>query len=240
MSRLGTTVTCTLLLVYKRIIVLVMLAAIMTAGGAIINKSLPGFGPMLGIITDSIASVFIFLTGMKFYESHTSFCIINNVSFKHRIISGAISAFTVSTVTAVLCTASRIIVFGADGYSFTLPDMVRTAIKTAVFIPSSPIIDGIEMLFFILAVFLFGYFVSAVSQRIGNGKLLLILLITAVILCGNIAIAAFTGVNILSWLMIPAAFMQNSRFTAILLSIIFSAIFGFFGVIIKTDKVNAE
>ncbi|MGN0655176.1 MAG: hypothetical protein ACI4KR_00135 [Ruminiclostridium sp.] len=240
MNRLLTTVSCTFLLVWKRFLVLFIIISMLTAGGAFLNNSLPGFGPMLGIINDTFISVFIFLFGIKLYESHTSFCIVNNVSKKYRIISGICAALAITLAAAALSCVSRIIIFGIDGYTFSLPNMLRSAVKTALI--SSPLFiwDMLEVTLFLMAVFMFGYFISSLKQGIGSIKLLLILLGTAALLCGNIMLSAFTGINPVSLLMTPFAAMQSSPITSALLNIILTVLLGFWGTLIKTENINSD
>ena len=115
MNRFMTTVSCTFLLVLKRFLILFIIIVLLTAGGAFLNNSLPGIGPMLGITNDTVISIFIFVFGIKFYESHSSFCIVNNVSEKHRIISESCAALAITLVTASLLYISRLIIFGIEG-----------------------------------------------------------------------------------------------------------------------------
>ena len=146
----------------------------------------------------------------------------------------------ITLVTASLLYISRIIIFGIEGYSFSLPNMLRSAVNTSLIDSPLLIWDILEMTFFLMAVFMFGYFMSLLKQLMGSIKLLLILLGVAALLCGNIMLSAFTGINPVSFIMTPFAMMQGSPLTSCLLNIMLAALFGFSGTFIKSEKINTN
>lgn len=238
-KRLGTTILCTLLLLRRRLIGFAVLEVILTGIMAAVNI-VWHMGALPGILCEAVMSIFLFLTGMKLYENHTSFCRNSSVSKRNRILSGVAAVCAVSLISAVCLTAARIAVYGMDGFSASLAKFLRLAVNTSFFNASALLADGLELFFFLTAVVWFGYFLGALRQRIGSGKLLIILLVTALVLGGNIYLTIRTGTNILMWVFMPAAVMQRTRFRAMLFSMLLAVVFGFFGFFVKDEAGSEE
>lgn len=239
-KRLGTTVFSTFLLLRKSLVIFAVLEVILIAVTAGWNMIFRGSGPLPEVAGEGAVTIFLFLTGMGFYEKHMSFCILNSVSKAERVISGLIVSLAVSLGAAAVCTAARIGVYGADHFSASIAKFIRIAINSGFFPDAALPADFLELVLFWLAVFWFGYFLGALRQRIGSGKLLLALFVIAVLFGGNLVLCARAGVNPLLWLFIPAAYMQKTRMTSMFLSLLLAAVFGFFGLIIRNEKINEE
>lgn len=237
-KRLGTTVFSTFLLLRKSLIIFIVLEVLLIAITAGWNSIFRGSGPLPGVAGEAAVAVFLFLTGMSFYEKHMSFCILNSVSRAERVISGVIASLGVSLAAAAVCTAARIGVYGAGNFSASIAKFIRIAIHTGLFPAAALPADLLELAVFWLAILWFGYFLGAVRQRIGGGKLLLVLFVIDVLFGGNFAWSMRTGFNPLMWVCLPAAYMQETRLTSMLLSLLMAVIFGFFGLIIKNEKIS--
>lgn len=234
-KRLGTTILWTLLLFRKRLIGFAALEVILIGIMSAANTALH-MGPLPGVLCEAATAIFLFLTGMKLYENHTPFCVINNVSRKDRVVSGVLAACLVSLFVAVVLTFARIAIYGTDGFSTSLAKFLRVAVSTSFFGASAPLADGLELFFFLLAVVWYGYFLGALKQRIGSGRLLLVLLVVLLLLGGNIYLTVRSGINILMWVFIPAAMMQRTRVSAMLFSLLLAFVFGFFGFLLKNEN----
>lgn len=239
-KRLGTTVFSTFLLLRKSLIIFAVLEVILIAITAGWNIIFRGSGPLPGVAGEAAVAIFLFLTGMSFYEKHMSFCILNSVSKAERVISGVIASLAVSLAAAAVCTAARIGVYGGGNFSTSIAKFIRIAINTGIFPASALPADFLELAVFWLAILWFGYFLGAVRQRIGSGKLLLALFIVALLFGVNLVLSVRTGFNPLMWICIPAAYMQKTRLASMLLSLLLAVIFGFFGLIIKNEKINED
>ncbi|MDE7303466.1 MAG: hypothetical protein K2N60_09145 [Oscillospiraceae bacterium] len=229
-DRLKSTISCSLLLARKYIITL-LAVELLTAAALYISRD--SFDFVVG--TDILPLLLTMLSGMSFFERHNAFCTANAVSRRNRVISaGVTSAVICLLVSAVNCIAWGI----STDLWISAAELIRTVAHMRMMSGGNIPIDIIELFFFSEALFFLGYFLGGLCYSIGNTITMIMLAVLAAIMVGSIyfeKIMNFTPAMVL--LYIPSL-MQRSIFTAILLSIIFAAVF--FVLSIKLSEVTVE
>lgn len=229
-DRLKSTISCSLLLARKYIIIL-LAVGLLTAAALYISRD--SFKFAAG--ADMLLLLLTMLSGMSFFERHNAFCTANAVSRRNRVISaGVISAVICLLVSAVSVIAMRI----GSHLWISFAELIRTVSHMRMMSGGNIPADIIELFFFSEALFFLGYFLGGLRRYAGSVLVMILLVIFAAVMAGSIfleKIMNFTPAMVL--LYIPSL-MQRSVFTAILLSIIFAA--AFFTLSIKLSEVTVE
>lgn len=230
-DRLKSTISCSLLLARKYIIILLAVELLTAAATLYISRERFYFA--MG--TDMLPLLLTMLSGMSFFERHNAFCTANAVSRRNRVISaGVTSAVICLLVSAVSVIAMRI----GSHLWISFAELIRTVSHMRMMSGGNIPADIIELFFFSEALFFLGYFLGGLRRYAGSVLVMILLVIFAAVMAGSIfleKIMNFTPAMVL--LYIPAL-MQRSVFTAILLSIIFAA--AFFTLSIKLSGVPID
>lgn len=229
-DRLKNTILCSLLLARKYIIIL-LAVEILTAAAMYVSRESFDFA----VGTDLLPALLTMLSGMSFFERHNAFCTSNIVSKRNRVISaGVVSAAVCLLVSAANCIAW---VINTDIW-ISLTELIRTAAYTRMMSGGNILADGIEMFFFLEALFFFGYFLGGLRYSVGNVLTMVMLVVLAAVMTGSIFLEKVMDITPAMVLLYIPALMQRSVFTAVLLSIIFAA--AFFVLSIKLSETTVQ
>lgn len=229
-DRLKSTVSCSLLLARKYIIIL-LAVELLTASALYISRDSFDFA----VGTDMLPLLLAMLSGMSFFERHNAFCTANAVSRRNRVISAGVT----SAVMCLLVSAVSVIVMCISTHLWiSFAELIRTVAHMRMMSGGNVPADIIELFFFAEALFFLGYFLGGLRRYAGNTLVMILLVIFAAVMVGSIfleSIINFTPAMVL--LYIPV-FIQRSVFTAVLFSIILAA--AFFVLSIKLSEVTVE
>ena len=229
-DRLKSTISCSLLLARKYIIILLAVELI-TAAALYVSRE--RFYFVAGM--DMLPLLLTMLSGMSFFERHNAFCTANAVSRRNRVISAGV----ISAVICLLVSAVSVIVMCIGNHLWiSFAELIRTVAHMRMMSGGNVPADIIELFFFSEALFFLGYFLGGLRRYAGSALVMILLVIFAAVMVGSIfleSIMDFTPAMVL--LYIPV-FIQRSVFTAVLFSIILAA--AFFALSIKLSEVTVE
>ena len=227
MNRLKAIMLCTFSLARGRIIGLATLQLAITAFFLIFTQTIEQYNIIFCGDIFTVAYMFIF--GIIFSNRHSAFCISNSVSLKYRVYSLGAAIISVSILAAVLNTVSH--AFFSVKYSFSLAEAFRYIVIGGAIPNNFPLATLTENIFCYIMITMLGCLLGTLRSLKGDGFTLLMLLIVAVVTF----VLAYLGkyyTNPLIWLFVLPAIMLRNRFTAIILSILLTAVFGYFSYLL--------
>ncbi|MBD5138932.1 MAG: hypothetical protein HDT24_06470 [Ruminococcus sp.] len=229
-DRLKSTISCSLLLARKYIIIL-LAVELLTAAALYISRDSFDFA----VGTDMLPLLLTMLSGMSFFERHNAFCTANAVSRRNRVISAGVTSAVICLIVAV----GNGIAWGiSTDIWISFAEIIRTVAHMRMMSGGNIPIDIIELFFFAEALFFLGYFLGGLRYTIGNTLTMIILAVLAAVMTGSIFLEETMNFTPAMAVLYIPSLMQRSIFTAILLSIIFAA--AFFLLSIKLSEVTVE
>ena len=222
MNRLKATMLCTFSLARGRIIGLLIMqiitAFIFFQASSVIEK----YDFILG--GDILVVLYLFVFGIIYFGKHSAFCISNSVSAKYRIYSLLAVTASISLLAALLNTAAH--AFLKVQISFSAAELLRFFIIGGTLPHNSITATLVENVFFYISIIVTGYFLGNLRTEKGDGFTLIMLLISAAVVFGFAWLGTVTF-SPAPWLCILPAIMLRTRFTAIILYIIITAVLGY-------------